>query len=238
MPRVSIVIPSYNEEKRLPSTLRRIKRYLHKKRAAHEVIVVDDGSKDNTAGAAKNFKGMRVRVVSNGRNMGKGFSVGNGIKNSKSPLILFTDADLSTPISHLDEFLAYHREGYDIVIGSRDLIDSKVVVPQNPLREFSGKLFNLLVRAVTGLPIHDTQCGFKSFTKKAAKEIFSRRTIAGFGFDVEVLYIARLRGFRIKEAPVSWYNAPGTKVSFFKDSLRMFLELFRIRLNGILGKYR
>lgn len=235
---VSIIIPAYNEEKRLPDTLRKILKFISSKRISAEIIVVDDGSRDNTSGIVSAMKNPKVRLVKNPKNMGKGFSVQNGIKNAKGDVLLFTDADLSTPIKHITEFLAYHKEGYDVVIASRDLVESKVIVPQSHFREFGGKVFNLMVRIVTGLPVHDTQCGFKSFTKKAAKAIFSRQTIPGFGFDAEILFIAYSLKLQIKESAVEWYNDPGTKVSFFRDSIRMFAELFKIRLNGIRGRYR
>ncbi|MEI7541930.1 MAG: dolichyl-phosphate beta-glucosyltransferase [bacterium] len=235
---ISIVIPAYNEEKRLPDTLKKLLKFVSSKKINAEIIVVDDGSKDDTAAVVLALKNPKIKLIKNTKNMGKGFSVQNGVKNAKGDIILFTDADMSTPIKHLSEFIQYHKEGYEVVIASRDLVESKVIVPQSPFREISGKVFNLMVRLVTGLPIHDTQCGFKSFTKKASKLIFSKQTIVGFGFDVEILFIAHSHKLSIKEAAVEWYNAPGTKVSFFKDSLRMFAELFKIRLNGLKGIYK
>ena len=235
---VSIIIPAYNEEKRLPDTLRKILKFISSKKISAEIIVVDDGSRDNTAGIVSALKNPKVRLIQNHKNMGKGFSVQNGVKNAKGSILLFTDADLSTPIKHITEFLAYHKEDFDVVIASRDLVESKVVVPQSHFREFGGKVFNLMVRIVTGLPVHDTQCDFKSFTKKAAKAIFSRQTIPGFGFDAEILFIAYSLKLQIKESAVEWYNDPGTKVNFFRDSIRMFAELFKIRLNGIRGLYK
>jgi glycosyltransferase involved in cell wall biosynthesis len=235
---ISIVIPAYNEEKRLPGTLRKILKFISTKKIRTEIIVVDDGSRDNTAAVVTALKSPEIRLIKNLKNMGKGFSVKNGVENSRGDIILFTDADLSTPIKHLTEFIQYHNEGYEVVIASRDLVESKVMVPQSHFRELGGKIFNIMVRIVTGLPIHDTQCGFKSFTKKAAKLVFPRQTISGFGFDVEILFIAHRRKLSIKESAVEWYNAPGTKVSFFKDSIRMFAELFKIRLNGVKGLYK
>lgn len=235
---ISIVIPAYNEEKRLPDTLKKLLKFVSSKKINAEIIVVDDGSQDKTASVVLALKSSKIKLIKNTKNMGKGFSVQNGVKNAKGDIILFTDADMSTPIKHLSEFIQYHKAGYEIVIASRDLVESQVIIPQNPFREISGKIFNLMVRLVTGLPIHDTQCGFKSFTKKAAKLIFPKQTIAGFGFDVEILFIAHNHKLSIKEAAVEWYNATGTKVSFFKDSLRMFAELFKIRLNGLKGIYK
>lgn len=235
---VSIVIPAYNEEKRLPGTLREIIKFITSKKIKAEIIVVDDGSRDATAAVVTGLKNRLIRLIKNPHNMGKGFSVKTGVENAKGDIILFTDADLSTPIKHLSEFILYHKEGYEVVIASRDLVESKVMVPQSRFRELGGKIFNIMVRMVTGLPIHDTQCGFKSFTKKAAKLIFSKQTLPGFGFDVEILFIAHNNKISIKESAVEWYNAPGTKVSFLKDSIRMFAELFKIRMNGINGIYK
>jgi dolichyl-phosphate beta-glucosyltransferase len=235
MPLVSIIIPAFNEEKRLPAAILKIKKYVSKYRIPSEIIVVDDGSTDGTAAAAKKLK---VKLFSNAKNRGKGFSIAQGMKKAKGAIMLFTDADLSTPISFLGDFLKQHKTGVEIVVASRDIKGSNVKVPQNAFREAGGKIFNLFVRAVTWLPIHDTQCGFKSFTKKAAKTVFPRQTINGFGFDVEILYIAKKHGLKTVEFPVEWYNSPATKVSFLRDSSRMFLELFKIRMNDLKGLYK
>ncbi|MCE5301388.1 MAG: glycosyltransferase family 2 protein [Spirochaetia bacterium] len=235
---VSIIIPAYNEEKRIPATLAMIGKFIKNRHIRAEVIVVDDGSTDNTIAEVKSCAAVEARVIKNPHNMGKGASVREGVLSANGDLILFTDADLSTPIKHLEEFIELHERGYDVIVASRDLVDSKVMVPQSNFRELSGKIFNFMVRAVTGLPVHDTQCGFKSFTRRAARTVFPRQTVKGFGFDVEVLYIARLHKLSIHEAPVEWYNDSATKVHFLRDSLRMFLELFKIRMNGVSGKYK
>lgn len=235
MASVSIIIPAYNEEKRLPVTLSRIKKYLSRKKVPAEIIVVNDGSTDGTAAAARLAK---VRLINNPENRGKGYSINRGVLAAKKGIILFTDADLSTPIEFLGRFMKEHEKGADVVIASRDIKGSKVRVPQSVFRETGGKVFNFFVRAVTGLPIRDTQCGFKSFKKEAAKKIFPRQTIFDFGFDAEILFIARGHNCRIVEYPVDWYNSPATKVNFFRDSLKMFAELFKIRLNGMKGLYR
>lgn len=235
MKTISIIIPAYNEEKRLPETIAKIRKYLSKNRIPSEIIVVDDGSTDGTAAAVKKLK---TKLISNGKNRGKGASVARGVEKAKGAITLFTDADLSTPITFLKDFIRQHENGAGIVVASRDIKGAKVKVPQNFLREAGGKIFNIFVRLVTGLPIHDTQCGFKSFTKEAAKKVFSRQTINGFGFDVEILYIAKKHGLKITEYPVTWFNSPATKVNFLRDSTRMFAELFKIRLNDFLGKYK
>jgi len=235
MKKVSIIIPAYNEEKRLPATLLKIKKFLKKNKIKSEIIVIDDGSIDNTVSIAKKYG---VKVLKNGKNVGKGYSVKRGIFAAKGDVILFTDADLSTPIEFLKDFMNEHASGFDVVIASRALNRSIIKVRQPLPRELSGKVFNLLVRLITRLPLNDTQCGFKSFKKDAAKKIFSNLTINGFGFDVEALYIAKKHNFKIIEYPVYWYNSNATKVNFFKDSMRMFFELFKIRLNDLKGLYK
>ncbi len=235
MKKISVVIPAYNEEKRLPGTLKKIKNFFKTNKIKNEIIVVDDGSTDNTVSVAKKYK---IKILKNEKNSGKGYSVKRGVFSAKGDIILFTDADLSTPIEFLKHFINEHNSGFDVVIASRALSGSEVKIPQPPLRELSGKIFNIFVRLITWLPIHDTQCGFKSFTQNAAKKIFSRLTIWGFGFDVESLYIAKKSGFKISEYPVTWYNSNATKVDFFKDSTRMFFELFKIRFNDIRGLYK
>jgi len=235
MKKISIIIPAYNEEKRLPETLKKIKQFFLKNKIKNEIIVIDDGSTDNTVSIAKKQK---VKILKNNANLGKGYSVKRGFLASKGDIILFTDADLSTPIEYLKHFINEHNSGFDVVIASRALEGSIIKVPQPFLRELSGKIFNVFVRLITWLPFSDTQCGFKSFTKEAARKIFNKLTIYGFGFDVEALYIAKKLNFKIIEYPVTWYNSNATKVNFFKDSTRMFFELFKIRLNDLKGHYK
>lgn len=233
---ISIIIPAYNEEKRLPATLSRIQEYL----AASgwefvEIVVVDDGSRDNTAKAAE---AAGVRVVRNPGNHGKGYSVRHGMLEAKGEWALFSDADLSSPIEELERLWgAAKREHAPVVIGSRAVDRSMVGVHQPFFREAMGRFFNLMMRAVTGLPFHDTQCGFKLFETAAAREIFSRQTIDGFGFDVEVLYIATHLGYRTLEVPVRWNDVAGTKVSMWLGA-KGFLDPMQVRWNGLRGKYR
>jgi len=238
---ISIVIPAYNEERRLGFTLDAIIAYLSARpwRFA-EVVVVDDGSRDGTAGLAERFGSANplIRLVRNPGNRGKGFSVRNGVLQAKGEWILFTDADLSAPIEELGKLEeAVEANAADIAIGSRALDRSLIQIHQSWFRETAGRIFNLCLRLLTGLPYMDTQCGFKLYRAEAAGEIFRRQRLEGFGFDAEVLYIAKRLGYRCVEVPVRWSHSEGTKVSMFRDSLDMFLDLLRVRWNDLLGRY-
>jgi len=206
----------------------------------YEVLVVDDGSRDGTAGVVEQFarRYSGVKLLSNGRNRGKGYSVRHGMLKASGEWVLFTDSDLSAPIEELDKlFNAARQTGASIAIGSRALDRSLISVHQSWFRETAGRLFNLIMRALTGLPFHDTQCGFKLFESGAAREVFSRQRIERWGFDAEALFIARKLGFRAVEVPVRWSHAEGTKVRMFRDSLNMFVDLWRVRWNWIRGLY-
>jgi glycosyltransferase involved in cell wall biosynthesis len=239
---VSIVIPAFNEERRLTATLTSVLAYLARRdwRFA-EVLVVDDGSADGTARLVREFSVTHpaVRLVENPGNRGKGYSVRHGVMEARGEWILFSDADLSAPIEELDKLMAAAREGgVPVAIGSRALDRSLIEVHQSGFRETAGRVFNLCMRVLTGLRLHDTQCGFKLFEAGAAREVFGRQSLERFGFDVEVLFIARQLGYRMLEVPVRWSHSEGTKVSMFRDSLNMFLDLVRIRWNGMRGRYR
>jgi glycosyltransferase involved in cell wall biosynthesis len=240
---ISIVIPAYNEEQRLPASLDKIVAFLKEKNYKSEIIVVDDGSSDKTLEVVKDYSThnhsvAKIRIIQNPRNMGKGYSVRNGMLQAAGRLILFTDADLSAPIEEAPKLIDPILRGEcDVAIGSRGLKESVIPVRQPILRELSGRIFNLFVRAISGLKIKDTQCGFKAFRREAAAEAFTWQTIYGFGFDVEVLYIAQQRGWRIREVPVVWRNVLGTKVRVLSDSWVMFWDLFKIRLNHLQRKY-
>jgi glycosyltransferase involved in cell wall biosynthesis len=233
---ISIIIPAYNEEKRLPATLHKIREYLDAaKWDFAEILVVDDGSRDGTTGVAT---GPGVRLLKNPGNRGKGYSVKHGMLEAKGEWCLLTDADLSSPIGELEKlWTAAKRDGAQVAIGSRAMDRSLVGVHQSPLRETSGRIFNLAMRLVTGLPFKDTQCGFKLFESRAAKETFSRQQLDGFGFDVEVLYIARKLKYKAVEVPVRWDNVEGTKVSLWLG-VAAFLDPLKVRWNGISGKYK
>jgi glycosyltransferase involved in cell wall biosynthesis len=233
---LSIVIPAYNEEARLPATLRRISAWLDAGTwSFREILVVDDGSRDRTAEVAERFAG--VRVLRNPGNRGKGYSVRHGMLEARGEWILFSDADLSTPIEEARKLWDAAGQGEaHVAMGSRALDRSLIGVHQPALREVSGRVFNLIMRAITGLPFRDTQCGFKLFEAGAAKDLFGRQMLDGFGFDVEVLALARARGYRIVEVPVRWDNAEGTKVGL-GGGLDAFADLLRVRWNLLRGRY-
>lgn len=237
-PGLSIVIPSYNEEQRLPATLEKIAGYIESKRPNTEVIVVDDGSADRTAAVAESWRGRipQLRVVSNGRNRGKGFSVRHGSMEARGEIVLFTDADLSSPIEEGEKLIAA-LQSHDVAIGSRAVDRSLIEVHQSPFREFSGIVFNRIVRMILRLPFVDTQCGFKAFRRERCRIIFEQQTVERFGFDPELLYLARHHGLSSVEVPVRWAHSPATKVSMIRDSVQMFLDVFIIRWNSLRGRY-
>ena len=235
---LSIVIPSFNEEQRLAPTLEKIAQYMREKRPSTEVIVVDDGSTDQTAAVAESWKRRipQLRVVSNGRNRGKGYSVRHGSLEARGDIVLFTDADLSAPIEEGEKLLAA-LETQDVAIGSRAVDRSLIEVHESPFREFAGIIFNRIVRFMLQLPFVDTQCGFKAFRRERCRIIFEQQTIERFGFDPELLYLARHHGLSILEVPVRWAHSPATKVNMMRDSVQMFLDIFIIRWNGLRGRY-
>lgn len=237
---ISCVIPAYNEVKRLDRTLKRVSEYFGGAGRDYEIIVVDDGSNDGTADlAARHGKeDPRCRVVSLATNSGKGAAVRRGVLEAKGELILFSDADLSTPIEEVEKLESALAGGYDVAIGSRALPGSQVLVHQPWVRETMGKVYNILIRLLLMRGFRDTQCGFKLFKCGAAKDLFPRARIDRFGFDVEILLLARLRGYRVAEVPVRWINSPATRVMILRDSTSMFLDLFRIRAWHLLGRYR
>jgi dolichyl-phosphate beta-glucosyltransferase len=237
-PDLSIIIPAYNEESRLPDTLAKIAAYTAASPRTVEILVVDDGSTDGTAAAVKKMaEHLALRVVSNGTNRGKGFSVRHGMLEARGRIALFTDADLSAPIDEADKLLAAVEGSYDVAIGSRAMNRSLISARQSRFREFAGIVFNTVVRLCLRLPFVDTQCGFKAFKREPCKIIFEQQRIERFGFDPELLYLARHHGLRSTEIPVRWAHSPGTKVSMFRDSLQMFADVFIIRWNALAGRY-
>jgi len=227
-----VVVPAYNEERRLPDTLERVIAWLGTQSLAFsEVIVVNDGSADGTAALVERLREGNpcLRLLNNPGNRGKGYSVRHGMLEARGEWVLFSDADLSTPIEEVSRLYAAASEAdADIAVGSRAVDRSLVSKHQSVLREFSGRFFNLVMRAATGLPFRDTQCGFKLYRASAAREVFSRQKLDGFSFDVEDLYIARRLGIPAVEVPVRWANVEGTKVSAL-TGLRSFADLVRIR---------
>jgi glycosyltransferase involved in cell wall biosynthesis len=238
---LSIVIPAYNEAKRLPASLDQILSFLAGRQLQfREVIVVDDGSQDPTAECVRAYSRREpfIRLLQNPGNRGKGYSIRHGMLEARGNWILSTDADLSAPITEFDTlYQAATRSGAQVAIGSRALNRHLIGIHQPAAREYAGKLFNVLMRAVTGLPFRDTQCGFKLFDRNAVSRIFPRQQLDGFGFDVEDLFIAKQLGIHVVEAPVRWNNVEGTKVSLW-NGLDSFLDLLRIRAYQLRGKYR
>jgi dolichyl-phosphate beta-glucosyltransferase len=236
---LSIVIPAFNEAARLPGSLQKIFAYLQTRRLNAEVLVVNDGSSDGTAAVAGNAHPpahVRVRVLSNSRNRGKGYSIRRGMLAAAGARLLFTDADLSAPIEEFAKLEAALDAGADIAIGSRSRREL-ILVHQSPFREMAGRVFNLLVNGLLRLRLRDTQCGFKLFRQSAAQAIFPWQRIERWGFDPEILYVARKRGLRVAEVPVVWAHAEGTKIGFDWNSMHAFLEVAEIRWNWLQGRY-
>ena len=227
MPYISIIIPAYNESERLPKSLSLIIEYMDNQNFDWEIIVVDDGSSDNTVKSVSGFK--NTIVIEQIANQGKGAAVKRGMLEANGEICVFSDADLSTPIYELKKIIDNINVGYDIVIGSRGIKNELIKVHQPFYREFMGKTFNKIVQLLVLKGIKDTQCGFKGFTNKAAKSIFNLQKIKGFGFDVEILFLANRLGFKICETPVEWYNDERSKVNPITDSFKMLIEIFKVR---------
>jgi len=227
---LSVVFPSYNEGKRIGPTLDRAVEYLSATCDRFEILVVNDGSTDDTVAVASERLSSveNARVLDNPGNRGKGYSVRHGMLEATGDWILFSDADLSTPIEEVEK-LAQSAAKAQVIFGSRGLRSSEILERQPIYRETMGRIFNLMVQAIALPGIHDSQCGFKLFRKDAAHSVFSRTTIEGFGFDVEALYLARRLGWTLDEVPVRWVNDPATTVNALVDSSRMAADLFRVR---------
>jgi len=241
-PDLSIIIPAYNEGQRLGRGLSRIREYFAGQPvgiAGIEIIVVDDGSTDGTAQIAQQWARdiPSLRLVSNGKNRGKGFSVRHGMLEARGRVAIFTDADLSSPIEESAKLLTAIHAGNDVAIGSRAIDRSLISARQSRFRESAGIIFNSFVRLFTGLQIHDTQCGFKAFVRERCGVVFEQQRIERFGFDPEVLFLAQRHGLRTAEVPVRWAHDPGTKVHMVRDSLLMLGDLVYIRWNWLLGRY-
>ncbi len=229
-PDLSIVLPAYNEEKRLGDSLPRIVEYVSARDWNCEILVVDDGSTDRTSAVAESrLDGATHTILRNDPNRGKGFSVRRGVRAARGRYVLFSDTDLSTPIEEVEKLIAALDAGADVAIGSRALRESRIEKHQPWRREILGKLFNRFLQFLVLRGLHDTQCGFKCFRREVIEPVFSRQTIDGWAFDVEVLFIARRLGYRIAEIPVRWINSDVTKVNPLADGLRMVLDALRVR---------
>lgn len=229
-PSLTVVIPAFNEERRLGATLDKVLAYCVGRYAPLEVIVVDDGSTDATRQVAEEraARGAPVRVLANASNRGKGFSVRRGVLEAQGELVLMTDADLSTPIEEIEKLSAALASS-PLAVGSRGLPASRIEVSQPAYRVMMGKTFNAILRAVIGTRLRDTQCGFKLFTREVARDLFSRATLEGFAFDAEVIFLAERLGYPVAEVPVRWINSPASTVHPLRDSARMFRDVIRLR---------
>ncbi len=239
---ISIVIPAFDESERLGDSVRKILSFIQNDKLNAELIIVDDGSRDNTAEIARNacaeFPALQTDVIRYEQNRGKGYAVKTGLLAAKGNVALFSDADLSTPISELYKLVKpIQNNEYDVTFGSRALDRSLIGTHQPWRREQGGKVFNFIVRMLTGLPFWDTQCGFKAFNMQKFRPLLQLMKIDRFGFDVEFLYVANYKGLRLKEIPVRWDHCEGTKISVFRDSQRMFNEVRLIRKNAKNGIY-
>ena len=237
---LSVVIPAFEEAARIGSTLEQVRGYLHDQSFDSEVVVVVDGGQDGTLALvrAAMAEWPALRVLNNDASLGKGYAVRRGMLAACGHYLLFSDADLSTPIAEVGRLIAALEAGGDIAIGSRAIAGSDVRVPQAWWRQSMGRVFNHIVRLVAVPGIRDTQCGFKCFRRDAARRIFALQRITGFCFDVELLWIARRLGYRVVEVPIVWVNDPSSRVSPVTDSFRMLVDLARLRYHDLRGAYR
>lgn len=239
---LSIVIPAYDEQDRLGDSIRKILGYFETEKLAAELIVVDDGSSDRTATVAEEagaeFPGSEVNVIRYEQNRGKGYAVKIGLQAARGDIALFSDADLSTPIDEMHKLIDPIRSGeYDVTFGSRALDRTLISTHQPWVREQGGRVINLIVKTMSGLPFLDTQCGFKAFNMKKFRPLLDVMQIDRFGFDVEFLFVANYHKLRLKEIPVRWANVEGSKVNVVRDTRRMFGELAQIRRYARNGTY-
>ena len=238
-PQLSIVIPAYNECARIEGTLREVLACLRRRDWHAEVLVVDDGSSDGTAEIVQRWRAghPELFLIENGGNRGKGYSVRNGLLQASGKIVMFTDADLSSPIEEAERLFEAIDAGADVAIGSRWLDRQKQTKHQPLYRRFFGRCYNRLTRTVMGLPYKDTQCGFKAFRREAAQAIFRLQTIERWGFDPEILFIAQKLGFHIVEVPVTWGHDERSRISYLRDGTQMLREMFEIRKNSLRGQY-
>ena len=238
-PALSIVIPAYNECARIEGTLKRVMGCVQRQGWDAEVLVVDDGSTDETVTVVQRWmeRHERLHLVKNPGNRGKGYSVRNGLLQAAGDIVMFTDADLSAPMEEAERLFAAIESGADVAIGSRWLDKQKQTVHQPLYRRFFGRCFNRVTRLVMGLPFKDTQCGFKAFKREAAQTIFRLQTIERWGFDPEILFIAQKLRCSIVEVPVTWGHDERSRMSYLKDGMKMLEEMAEIRMNSLRGRY-
>ena len=238
-PQYTIVIPAYNESARIGHALDEVLRTIDDRRWDAEVLVVNDGSTDDTAAIIESYaaRDRRVRLLNNMGNRGKGYSVRNGLLHGAGNIVMFTDADLSAPMEEAERLFDAIRNGADVAIGSRWLERSRQTIHQPLYRQIFGRCFNLVTRMVMRLPFADTQCGFKAFRRSAAQTIFQLQRIERWGFDPEILFIALKRGYAIREVPVTWGHDERTRMSYLKDGIKMLEELLYVRWNSLIGIY-
>jgi len=238
-PRISIVIPAFNEGARIGNALRQVLRCVHGRDWHAEILVVNDGSTDRTASIVEEFAQVHpeVRLLNNDRNRGKGFSVRHGELHAVGEIVMFTDADLSAPMEEAELLFAALRQGADIAIGSRWLERNRQTFKQPLYRQFFGRCFNAITRLVMGLPFADTQCGFKAFRRPVAQTIFQLQRIERWGFDPELLFIALKRGYKIQEVPVTWGHDERSRLSYLKDGIKMLEDIAYIRWEAFAGAY-
>jgi dolichyl-phosphate beta-glucosyltransferase len=239
MQKLSVVIPAYNEEHRIGKTLESVGDFLGKQNFDYEILVVNDGSKDDTANVVKEqeTKIKNLRLVDNVENHGKGYVVKQGMLEASGDVRLFMDADNSTTVDQVLPFLPYFDQGHDIVVGSRRIKGANIAVKQGIFRDFLGGVFRFIVHTLAPVGVTDTQCGFKAFSGKAAQAVFPKQTIFRWAFDVEILTIARKQGLKIKELPITWVNDGDSHVKL-SGMVNMLLEVVEVRLNIWSGKYK
>src|ERR1700733_6059064 len=238
-PQLSIVIPAYNESARIENALERVLSCIAERNWDAEVLVVDDGSKDDTAAIVQRWMAVHPRphLVKNPGNKGKGYSVRNGLLQAAGDIVMFTDADLSAPMEEGERLIAALEYGADVAIGSRWMDRTRQTIPQPLYRQFFGRCFNWVTRTIMGLPYKDTQCGFKAFKRPAAQVIFRLQTIERWGFDPDLLFIAPQPKYVIREVPVTWGHDERSRMSYLKDGMKMLEDMARIRANSLAGRY-
>jgi dolichyl-phosphate beta-glucosyltransferase len=239
LPTYSIVIPAYNESARIRASLDRVLDHIRERQWDAEILVINDGSGDDTALIVETYAAQHapLRLIQNPGNRGKGYSVRNGMLHASGEIMLFTDADLSSPIEEADKLFAALNNGADVAIGSRWLRTELQTQRQSLHRQLFGRIYNLALRIILGLPYRDTQCGFKAFTRRATQTIFPLQHIERWGFDPEILFLARKFSLKVDEVPVQWAHSEGTRINPLRDGIRMFVEMLKVRWYSLTGKY-